>query len=122
MVSLKWEQVLAWRLEQHSLAPRLERADFLKAVERVLGVQAQVLSAAELSVGARVDALTHDDIQAALWKDRTLVRAWAMRGTLHLFAAQDLPLVVAARNATGSRHKLNDFLQSGFTEAQYDEM
>jgi hypothetical protein len=44
-----------------------------------------------------------------------------MRGTIHLFAAADLPLVVAARGANGGRYRLNDFLQFGFTEAQYDE-
>ncbi len=122
MVSLTWEQVHAWRLEQHCLAPRLERRDFLKAVERVLGIQAQVMSAAELSFGARVDALTRSDVQAAMWQDSTLVRTWAMRGTLHLFAAQDLPLVVAVRSANGNRHWLNFFLKNGFTEAQYDEL
>jgi hypothetical protein len=122
MVSLTWEQVHAWRLEQHCLAPRLARQDSSRAVERVLGLQAQVMSAAELALGARVDALTREDVQAGMWQDRTLVRTWAMRGTLHLFAAQDLPLVVAARSAGGSRPWLSFFVQNGFTEAQYDEM
>jgi hypothetical protein len=44
-----------------------------------------------------------------------------MRGTIHVFAAADLPLVVAARGAEGGRYRLNDFRQFGFTEAQYDE-
>ncbi len=122
MVSLTWEHVHAWRLEQHCLAPRLERRDALRAVEGVLGIQAQVMSAAELSLGVRVDALKRSDVQAAMWQDCTLVRTWAMRGTLHLFAAQDLPLVVAARSANGNRLWLNFFLQNGFTEAQYDEL
>nr|MDQ6910050.1 winged helix DNA-binding domain-containing protein [Actinomycetota bacterium] len=62
----------------------------------VLGVQAQVMSAAELSIGARVDGLTRADVQRALWQDRTLVKTWAMRGTLHLLAASDFPLYAAA--------------------------
>ena len=60
-------------------------------------------------------------MQRALWQDRTLVKTWAMRGTIHVFAAEDLPLVVAARCADGGRYRLHDFLQFGFTEAQYDE-
>jgi hypothetical protein len=44
-----------------------------------------------------------------------------MRGTIHIFAAEDLPLVVAAQCAGGGRYRLNDFLQFGFTEDQYDE-
>src|SRR5947209_14607650 len=121
MISLTWEQVHAWRLEQQCLAPKLGRHDFISAAERVLGVQAQVMSAAELSIGARVDGLKRLDVQTALWQDRTLVKTWAMRGTIHLFAAEDLPLVVAARCAGGGRFRLHDFLQLGFTEAQYDE-
>jgi hypothetical protein len=35
-------------------------------------------------------------VQDALWKRRTLVKTWAMRGTLHLLTADDLPLYVAA--------------------------
>jgi hypothetical protein len=99
----------------------LGRRDFITAVERVLGVQAQVMSAAELSIGARVDRLQRADVQRALWQDRTLVKTWAMRGTIHLFATEDLPLIVAARCAPGGRHRLHDFLQLGFSEAQYDE-
>ena len=121
MISLTWEQVHAWRLEQQCLVPRLGRPNFIRAVERVLGVQAQVMSAAELSIGARVDGLKRADVQRALWQDRTLVKTWAMRGTIHVFAAEDLPLVVAARCADGGRYRLHDFLQFGFTEAQYDE-
>lgn len=121
MISLTWEQVLTWRLEQQYLAPRLDRRNFIGAVERVLGVQAQVMSAAELSIGARADGLTREHVQQALWQDRTLVKAWAMRGTIHVFAAEDLPLVVAARCAERGRHRLSDFLHLGFSEAQYDE-
>jgi hypothetical protein len=121
MISLTWEQVHAWRLEQQCLVPRLGRGIFIEAVERVLGVQAQVMSAAELSIGTRVDGLKRADVQKALWQDRTLVKTWAMRGTTHLFAAEDLPLIVAARCADEGRFRLHDFLQLGFTEAQYSE-
>jgi hypothetical protein len=87
----------------------------------MLGAQAQVTSAAELALGARVDGLKRADVQQALWQDRTLVKVWAMRGTIHLLAAEDLPLVVAARCADGGRFRLHDFLHLGFTEAQYSE-
>jgi hypothetical protein len=93
----------------------------MEAVQRVIGVQAQVMSAAELALWARVDGLRPVDVQTALWQERTLVKTWAMRGTIHLFAAEDLPLVVAARCADGGRFRLHDFLQLGFTEAQYEE-
>ena len=56
------------------------------------------MSAAELAIGARVDGLPPADVQAALWQERSLVKTWAMRGALHLIAASDLPLYVAARS------------------------
>jgi DNA glycosylase AlkZ-like len=75
-LKLTWDQVNAWRLARHGLAPRVA---FMEAVQRMIGVQAQVMSAAELSIGARVDGLTRADVQRALWQDRTLVKTWAMR-------------------------------------------
>jgi hypothetical protein len=116
MKSLTWDQVNAWRLARHGLAPRV---GFMEAVRRMIGVQAQVMSAAELSLWARVDGLRPADVQAALWGERALVKTWAMRGTLFLFAAEDLPLVVAARNARGSRYKLKHFESYGVSEPQF---
>jgi hypothetical protein len=121
MISLTWKQVHAWRLEQHGLLPRLERPNLVQAAERVLGIQAQVGSAAEWSIGTRTDGLQRSEVQQALWQDRALVKTWAMRGTIHLLAAADLPLVVVARCADKGRHRLHDFRQLGFSEAQYDE-
>lgn len=56
-------------------------------------------AAAELSLCARVADVTQEDVRAALWEDRTLVKAWTLRGTLHLHPADELPLWFAARRA-----------------------
>jgi hypothetical protein len=63
------------------------------------GIHAQVMAAAELSLCARVDGITQQDVRDALWHDRTLVKAWSLRGTLHLHPAKELPLWFAARRA-----------------------
>ena len=76
MKSLTWDQVNAWRLAQHGLAPRV---GFMGAVQRMIGVQAQVMSAAELALWVRVDGLRPAEVQAALWQERTLVKTWAGR-------------------------------------------
>lgn len=92
MASLTWEQVSAWRMEQHHLTNRATRQEMFKVVSRLGNVQAQVMSAAELAIGARVNDISPVDVQNALWVDRTLVKTWSFRGTLHLLTAQDLPL------------------------------
>ena len=63
------------------------------------GIQAQVLSAAELGLGARLPAWTQRDVQQALWEQRTLVKTYGPRGTLHLLPAADLPKWMAAMRA-----------------------
>lgn len=119
MKSLTWDQVNAWRMARHGLAPRVE---FMEAVRRIIGVQAQVMSAAGLSLWARVDGLRPADVQGALWQERVLVKTWAMRGTLFLFAAEDLPLVVAARqmNIKDYRYWIKHLESYGISEPQYE--
>src|SRR6266545_33488 len=119
-IALTWSQVHAWRLAQHGLAPRLSRQDFLQAVSRTGGIQAQVLSAAELALWARVQRLSRADIQAALWQERSLVKTWAMRGTLHLLSTEELPLYVAARSRHDSRNWAGYFAYYGLTPVQQE--
>ena len=91
--------VWARRLARHALlapAPAERLADVVGAV---CGIHAQMMPAAELSLGLRVAGVTRRDIAAALWEDRALVKSYGIRGTLHLFPAQELPLWMAALQA-----------------------
>lgn len=65
-------------------------------VASVCGIHAQVMPAAELSIGVRVDGMTREDVQTALWQKRLLVKTIGLRGTVHLFPANELPLWMAA--------------------------
>jgi hypothetical protein len=65
--SLKCYQVNGWRLSQHYLSQRLKRQDFVKAVTQTGGIQAQVMSAAELAIWARTDGLLVQNVKSALW-------------------------------------------------------
>jgi Winged helix DNA-binding domain len=98
-VTASWDGVLARRLERSSLAPRAPLGRIVDVVRGLGGVQAQVQASAELQLAARVDALRREDVTAALWERRELVRAWTIRGTLHLHAADELALWLAARRA-----------------------
>jgi len=92
---LSWPEVHSFRLARHHLATRAPKKDLTRVVGDIGGVQAQVMSAAELQAGVRVDC-TVKDVRVALWKDKTLVKTWLMRGTLHLIPSEDLPLYTAA--------------------------
>ena len=95
-MSLSWEQVLGWRLERQHLDRRAPREEALAVVSRLCGLHAQVLSSAELTLWARVEDLEPDAVRSMLWEQRTLVKQWAMRGTLHLLPADELGLWHAA--------------------------
>ena len=92
---MSWQQVHAFRLERHHLVRRAAKKDLSRVIGEIGGVQAQVMSAAELQTGVRVDCRV-EDVRDSLWKRKTLVKTWLMRGTLHLIPAEDLPLFTAA--------------------------
>jgi hypothetical protein len=99
-MNLSRTQVNSWRLSRHHLAKRTRKGQIEKVVSDLCGVQAQVLSYAGLAIWARVEGIAMQDVQDALWKHRSLVKTWCMRGTLHLISASDLPVYVAARKTT----------------------
>jgi hypothetical protein len=93
---LDWAQVMAWRAARHHLDERVPAKAMLDVVAELAGVHAQVMSSAELTLAARVEGIGPDDVRRALWEERSLVKTWAMRGTLHLLPAAELPLWQAA--------------------------
>ena len=121
--TLTWPQVLAWRMGRQHLADRAPRADALAVVRDVAGLHAQLAASAELTLWARVDGLEAGAVDAAVWESRTLVKTWAMRGTLHLLAADELGLLgrrpgraeAAPPRGLGLRHH-------GLTREQADAM
>ncbi len=95
-VKLTWSEVTAWRLDRHFLTTPAPKGRWLEVVTAIGGLHAQLMSAAALALAIRLARPDDDVIPNALWRDRTLVKTWAMRGTLHLVAARDLPELTAA--------------------------
>jgi hypothetical protein len=96
MLTTTWDRIAALRLARQHLDRPAPHGALHDVVGALVAVQAQVMSSAELALGTRVAGLTPDDVRRALWQDRSLVKTWAMRGTLHLVAAHELPELVAA--------------------------
>jgi winged helix DNA-binding protein len=94
-----WDGVRARRLARSSLTPRASSDELVQVAGAVCGVHAQVQTSSELQLVARVEGLVQADVRSALWERRALVKAWTVRGTLHLHPAGELPLWFAARRA-----------------------
>jgi hypothetical protein len=85
------------------------------------GAHAQVLSAAELSIGRRIAGATRADVRRGLWEDRTLVKTFGPRGTVHLLATADLPMWTGALSALPSSVPMHPE-PVRFTPEQADEV
>lgn len=96
MTAITLPQALSFRLDrQHLTKPA---ADALVAARTLIGAQAQVHSAAILQLRARSEAGAGEvDIDRALYQDRSLVKLWAQRSTLHLMPSDDLPMILGLR-------------------------
>jgi hypothetical protein len=86
---LSWDAVRARRLARHSLNA-LSKASPADIAASICGAHAQVMAAAELTIGLRSANLTRADVRAALWQERSLVKTFGPRGTVHLLPAADL--------------------------------
>jgi len=97
-----WSSVTARRMTRHALAEPAAHLDRAEVAGLLCGAHAQVLSAAELSIARRIAGATRTDVQRALWAERTLVKTFGPRGTVHLLPAAGLPVWTGALSALPS--------------------
>jgi hypothetical protein len=100
--ALTWRGVTARRMARHALAEPATGLGPAGIAGVLCGAHAQVLSAAELSIGRRIAGATRSDVQRALWQERTVVKTFGPRGTIHLLATADLPMWTGALQALPS--------------------
>ena len=67
----------------------------VEATRRLLAVQAQDPRGARLALRVRSTSTHASEVDDALSRDRSLIITWVNRGTLHLIAAEDEPLLHA---------------------------
>ena len=96
------EQARTLRLDAQQLG-RDRGTEIDDAVRRVVGIQAQDAPAAGLSIRCRCPGISAADVDRRLWHDRSIVRTWALRGTLHVVSAEDVPLIVTLLGARFNR-------------------
>ena len=99
---LTWAGVVARRLERQALAQPAADLDPAGVASLLCGVHAQILIAGELAIGRRIAGATRSDVQRALWEERSLVKTFGPRGTVHLLATADLPMWTGALSALPS--------------------
>lgn len=119
--ALPWPAVVARRLARHGLAEPGPAEGLAEQVAVMCGAHAQIITAAEISVGMRVAGITRADVQSALWTDHRLIKTFGPRGTVHLLAAADLPIWTGALSALPPRRTVPQSEQY-LTPAQIDQV
>src|ERR1700755_1780962 len=103
-MEMAWAQACGRRLRRHGLTASWTPDGPAAAAAAMCGAHAQVLTAAEVSIGLRTPARTRTDVRNALWSDHTLIKTFGPRGTIHLLPAADLAMWCGALSAlTGGR-------------------
>ena len=85
-------------------------------VAQVCGLQAQDAPAATLGVRPRAAGLVATDVERARTQERSVVRTWAMRGTLHLVAREDLGWLLPLLGPVFVRASLRRYAELGLDE------
>jgi len=94
----------------------------LEVVAELCGLQAQVMSSTSLALWARVEGLAPADVSDALWKHRTLVKTWAMRGTLHLLPSHEYRLWQSALSTNRNYLRPSWLKYFGVTSEELDRL
>jgi hypothetical protein len=115
------EQIHAFRLCRHHLLDRTSK-DLVTICRDVCGVQAQIMSAAQLQLWARNHAITPARVNDALWQKRTLVKTSLMRQTLHLIPTQDFPLYIAANRSARVKSTFSIMARFKITREEADAL
>lgn len=102
------EQMRWFRLQRSGLLAPFATPE--EAAAALFGIQAQILPAGALALWNRTSRLTEERFNHRLYSERTLVKLWGQRGTLHLYASRDWPLLCAARsiNRTWNERQVAD--------------
>jgi len=114
-------KLAAWRARRQHIEPPAAKGQLEQVATDLVGIQAQVPSSAALSLAVRIrDGRVSDPPKAVA--ERRLVRAWGQRGTLHLWAADDFPLIVAALGQRETWRRPVWFRYFGVTEAEMEAL
>ena len=91
-ITLSADQVRFLRQYAQHLIPGQpgDQTSVVQVVKAVSGIQAQDTNAAALAIRVRGTGLDASDVEQARVQDRSVVRTWGPRGTLHLLATEDL--------------------------------
>lgn len=86
------EAVTRLYLAKHHLLQKAPKKALAHVIDDVCGLHAQAATTPYLSLWSRVENFDNSLLDEALYKSKSLVKTWVMRGTLHVIPSCDLPV------------------------------
>src|SRR4051812_33716988 len=120
--NLTWTDVRRRRLAAHKLTNAAPREDLVNVVGAVCGIHAQLLPTAELSIGLRVEGATRTTVREALWTERSLVKTFGLRGTIHVFPSTEHAAWLAALRALPAQNDERRLEAIGLSRRDVDRL
>lgn len=101
-IELSEQEIRRLRLSaQHLLiGTESDNSNVAQLLQTICGVQAQYPFDATLALHVRMNDLTSTELKQTQIDERTIVRTWCMRGTLHLLAAEDFHWLIDLHGRT----------------------
>ncbi len=118
-INVSADQLTWYRLKRSGLVEPFKSPE--ATASALGGVQAQILSAAGIALTNRLHGFSKTRLEELLWGERTLVKLWGQRFTLHLYPSAQWPVVHSAyaRNRTWWRRS---YCKNGGIEEEFDEI
>jgi hypothetical protein len=115
-MNFSMSQLRALRISKSGLLETFSHP--IDCVSQLVGVQSQISSASALSIAFRTRNFSNENFQESLYKEKSLIRLWGQRNTLHVYTIQDWSIIVSAFRERYS-WALKKFLKHGGTLDDY---
>jgi hypothetical protein len=119
MVAAASRRLLGERIARHGLGAHRSMS-VPAATALTTAIQAQDAPASRLGVRVRAAGVTESEVAHAIEVERSIVRTWLMRGTIHLVAADDLRWMVRLIGPALVRKFRTRWQQLGLTDDVLD--
>jgi uncharacterized protein YcaQ len=79
-------------LQKHFLIDQAPPGDIIKVIGRVCGLNAQTARGPYISLWNRIKGFNREHLTKALYEERSLMKAWLMRNTVHMVPVRDFAI------------------------------
>jgi uncharacterized protein YcaQ len=86
------EQLTRLYLDKQFLLPKTKKENVVAVAGALCGLQSQMPLTPYFSLWNRIKGFKPEMLDTALYDDRSLVKTWSVRGTVHIFPSKDLPI------------------------------